>query len=165
MPSIQRRLDERIAGFALDLAFGVRAESVTYLVRLAKTRAPPVGGGRDHDLMDRHSAAASKAVQRLAAAWGVDRDSTLELAGLSRVEAANSPSLTEAQSDRVGLLLSIYKALQELYDADLADRWVTLENTNLLCNGRRPIDVMIEEGLPAMNATGRLRVGRVQGPH
>jgi hypothetical protein len=114
--------------------------------------------------MDRNSAAA-EAVRRLAAAWGVDLDFMLDVAGLDADAVGTAAWLTDDQAERAGLLLSIYKALHQLYDADLADRWVTLENTNPLYNGRRPVDVMIEEGLPAMNDTARLLVGRVQRPH
>jgi hypothetical protein len=50
----------------------------------------------------------------------------------------------------VSYLLGIYTALRALHQGELADRWVRRPNTNVLFDGRTPIDTMITGGIPAM---------------
>jgi len=73
-----------------------------------------VGSDANHS-----AAAATRAMRRLGEAWGVP------LTALSGLDLDGEPSqapLTEDQAERVGLLLSIYRSLHELWDGDLADR-------------------------------------------
>jgi hypothetical protein len=44
-------------------------------------------------------------------------------------------------------LVGIYTALHILLPDDLADRWVTQSNDNLLFRGQAPIDYMVSSGL------------------
>jgi hypothetical protein len=67
------------------------------------------------------------------------------------------------QLTRVSLLLGIYTALHVLHAGDLADEWVKRPNTNPIFDGRAPIDVMVDKGIPAMLAVRALLDGRRGG--
>jgi hypothetical protein len=51
---------------------------------------------------------------------------------------------------RVSLLVGIFKGLRLLFSQPLSDEWVRLPNKGRLHGGRRPLDVMIEGGIPKM---------------
>ena len=102
---------------------------------------------QDPGELDDRATAAVDAMRRLALQWGVPEATLETLSALDLNVVAVTPLSTE-QEERVGLLLTIYRSLHELYAEDLADRWVALENANELYQGRRPVDVMLEGGLP-----------------
>ena len=54
---------------------------------------------------------------------------------------------------RISAIIGIYKALHSCFSDDLADRWIKRPNTGRIFSGRKPVDVMIEEGLPVMLET------------
>ena len=56
------------------------------------------------------------------------------------------------QAARVGLMLSIHKHLRVLFpmNVDLAHGWMCQENRSF--HGRRPVDVVLERGLPGLEA-------------
>ena len=56
----------------------------------------------------------------------------------------------EEQLMRISAIIALYKALHSCFNNDLADRWIKRPNTGSIFSGRKPIDVMIEGGLPAM---------------
>ncbi len=51
---------------------------------------------------------------------------------------------------RVSILTGIFKGLRLLLSEPLSDEWVRLPNKGPLYGGRRPLDVMIEGGIPRM---------------
>lgn len=51
---------------------------------------------------------------------------------------------------RVSALIGIFKGLRLLFSEPLSDEWVRLPNKGPLYGGRRPLDVMIEGGIPRM---------------
>jgi hypothetical protein len=62
---------------------------------------------------------------------------------------------------RISLILGIYKDLHVLYpEAELADRWVQLPNSNPLFGGRPALALMTEGGMDALYAVRRLLDGR-----
>lgn len=95
-----------------------------------------------------------KAYSRVADAWSL---TVREAAGLcdmsdSSWKRAKSASfrgeLTRDQLLRLSALIGIYKSLQLYFSPDLADRWIKLPNTGPEFDGQRPIDAMIDGGLP-----------------
>lgn len=61
-----------------------------------------------------------------------------------------SGALSQDTLTRASLLVGIYKGLHLLFSDPLADEWVTLPNKGHLFGGRRPVDVMLAGGIPAM---------------
>ncbi len=59
-------------------------------------------------------------------------------------------ALSQDSLTRVSALVGIYKGLRLLFSEPLADEWVRLPNRGPLYGGRRPIDTMIEGGIPKM---------------
>jgi hypothetical protein len=51
---------------------------------------------------------------------------------------------------RISALVGIFKGLRLLFSEPLADDWVRLPNKDPLFGGRRPLDAMIEGGIPKM---------------
>lgn len=64
---------------------------------------------------------------------------------------------------RISYLVGIFKALNILHGEALADRWVTMANTNRIFAGRTPLDYMLRGGVPAMQVVRRLLDARRGG--
>lgn len=61
-----------------------------------------------------------------------------------------SGTLSQDMLTRVSAVIGIFKGLRLLFSEPLCDEWVRLPNVGALYRGRRPLDVMIEGGIPAM---------------
>jgi hypothetical protein len=61
-----------------------------------------------------------------------------------------SGTLSQDTLTRVSALVGIFKGLRLLFSAPLSDDWVRLENRGPLYGGRRPLDAMIEGGIPKL---------------
>lgn len=59
-------------------------------------------------------------------------------------------TLRQDELMRISYLVGIYKALHILLPDDLADRWVTQPNDNLLFRGQPPLDYMVRLGIPGL---------------
>jgi hypothetical protein len=111
---------------------------------------------------ERLSKSALKGFFKLAAAWGVRDDDARELlGGLSSsayYEWKKNPDrvLEVDRITRISYLVGIYKALHILYGDQLADRWVTLPNKNLIFGGRTPLAYMLAGGLLGMQTVRKL---------
>jgi|TARA_R100000501_G_scaffold14778_1_gene26819 hypothetical protein len=53
---------------------------------------------------------------------------------------------------RASLIIGIFKGLRLLFNGPLTTGWPTLANKGAPYNGRRPVDMMIAGGIPAMAA-------------
>ena len=53
---------------------------------------------------------------------------------------------------RASLIIGIFKGLRLLFNGPLTTEWPTLANKGAPYNGRRPVDMMIAGGIPAMAA-------------
>lgn len=62
----------------------------------------------------------------------------------------HSGALSQDTLTRVSLLVGIFKSLRLLFSKPLADDWIRLPNKVALYGGRRPLDVMVRGGIPAM---------------
>ncbi len=101
--------------------------------------------------------AAIEGVARLAELW---RLTSAEVCVLMGVESDRTwfrmkkgewtGALSQDQLTRVSALVGLFKGLRLLFSLPLADEWVRLPNKGPLFGGRRPVDVMIEGGIPAM---------------
>lgn len=65
-------------------------------------------------------------------------------------------ALSQDELTRVSALMGIFKGLRLLFSLPLADEWVRLPNKNSLFGGQRPLDFMIDGGIPAMLEVRRL---------
>ena len=61
-----------------------------------------------------------------------------------------SGALSQDTLTRISALIGIFKGLRLLFAEKLADEWVSLPNKGPLYAGRRPLDVMIEGGIPSL---------------
>jgi uncharacterized protein (DUF2384 family) len=59
-------------------------------------------------------------------------------------------TLRQDELTRISYIVGIFKALHILLPDDLADRWVTHPNDNLLFRGQAPIDYMVRAGIPGL---------------
>jgi hypothetical protein len=95
-----------------------------------------------------------KAYGRVADAWSLTVREAAALADMSEStwKRARSPSysgdLTKDQLLRLSALIGLYKGLELYFDAPLSHEWVTLPNTGPLFGGQRPLDAMMDGGLP-----------------
>jgi hypothetical protein len=64
--------------------------------------------------------------------------------------AGRGGALSQDTLTRISALVGIFKGLRLLFSEPLCDEWVRLPNTGALYGGRRPIDAMIEGGIPKM---------------
>ena len=68
-------------------------------------------------------------------------------------------SLGRRQLQRIGAVIAIHDALHSCFGEKMADRWATEPNMLPIFRGRKPVDAMIEEGLPMMKKAQRLTYG------
>ena len=61
-----------------------------------------------------------------------------------------SGTLSQDTLTRISALIGIFKGLRLLFSEPLSDEWVRLPNKGPLYRGRRPVDAMIEGGIPKM---------------
>jgi hypothetical protein len=104
----------------------------------------------------RLSRTASRAFMRLAGHWGLSNAEAAALLGVSQSTwdrlkcGERSDPLSQDQLTRVSALVGTFKALHLLFADAMADRWPQLPNLGPLFENRRPIDAMIDGGIPRM---------------
>ena len=117
----------------------------------------------------RLSAGALKAFFDLVTAWRVRDEDAMGLlggmAGSTYYALKKSPRkvLDEDTMLRISYLLGIFKALNVLHSENLADRWITLPNSNTIFAGTTPLHYMLRGGIPAMQVVRRLLDARRGG--
>ncbi|MGV8987272.1 MAG: MbcA/ParS/Xre antitoxin family protein [Cypionkella sp.] len=104
------------------------------------------------------NAVALKAYARVADAWSLSLKEAAALADMSEStwKRAKKPDfageLTKDQLLRLSAVIGIYKSLELYFSAPLAKSWFTRPNTGPLFGGARPIDRVIDGGLPQILA-------------
>ncbi len=104
----------------------------------------------------RLSPAAYRAMVGLAGAWKLSVDEVGALLGgvapstWHSWKASPPADLGVDRLTRISYLIGIFTALHVLHHDALADEWVRLANTNVLFNGRAPLEVMAMGGIPMM---------------
>ena len=68
-------------------------------------------------------------------------------------------SLNREQLQRIGAVIAIHDALHSCFGEKMADRWATEPNMLPMFHGRKPVDAMIQEGLPMMKKAQHLTYG------
>ena len=92
-------------------------------------------------------------------AWGLadsDAEKMLDVDHRTWMQIKNetwSGSFDREHLTRIGVVVAIYDALHSYFGDYLADRWITLPHKGETFSGRKPIEVMIEGGLPMMMET------------
>ena len=131
---------------------------------LAEAMGPLVTPGLgDVATRQRLSESAIEGTVRLGELWGLSGGEICALLGAIsertwfRMKKGQWPgALSQDELTRVSGLIGIFKGLRLLFSLPLADEWVRLPNRNPLFQGRRPLDVMIEGGIPAILEVRRL---------
>jgi uncharacterized protein (DUF2384 family) len=117
----------------------------------------------------RLSPAAIEAVLQIAGEWGLKSDAAMGLlGGISNgryfgLKKSRKGVLTQDELTRVSLLIGIYKALNILFSARLADQWVSRPNSNPMFKNQPPLVLLIQGGMPGMLAVRRLLDSRRGG--
>jgi hypothetical protein len=110
----------------------------------------------DSDARSRLSGTAMKAFARLAKHWGLSNPESAALLGVSQStwermkRGGRAEALSQDQLTRVSALIGMFKGLHLLFADEMADRWPQLPNKGPLFENKRPIDAMIEGGIPRM---------------
>jgi hypothetical protein len=131
-------------------------------------RPHDAASGRDNPEMRRRlSAPAMRTFLNVCAAWKLSVNQQRGLLGwpasstYHKYKAGQIGTLSFDALNRISLVLGIYKALHILYpQAELADRWVQLRNTNPVFGGKPPLELMIDGGIDRLNQVRRLLDGR-----
>jgi len=105
---------------------------------------------------ERLSATGIKAFKGIVAAWALSNGEAAALLGVSpstwdRVKrGTKGDALSQDQLTRISALVGTFKGLHLLFADRMADRWPQLPNKGPLFANRRPIDALIEGGIPRM---------------
>jgi hypothetical protein len=111
---------------------------------------------------ERLSPSAIKAFFNIARKWGLrDEDARALLGGISNGQFYEMKKKIERTLDtdtltRISYLVGIFKALNILYSAKLADAWMQRPNTNRIFGGGTPLEYVISGGMPALQTLRRL---------
>ena len=127
--------------------------------------------GEDHvaDLVAQDAVKATKAYMQVVEDWGLtDSDAEKMLAVDCRTwvqikSGTWNGSLNQEQLKRIDALIAIHDVLRTCFDEEEADRWATVPNRLPMFHMRKPVDAMIEEGLPMMEKARRLTDGLLAG--
>jgi hypothetical protein len=102
-------------------------------------------------------AAVVKAVVRATASWGLSASESSALfdvpvATWNRMKSSTfNGGLDRDKVTRASLIIGIYKGIRLLFNGPLTTDWPTLPNRGEPYGGRRPVDLMIAGGIPAMS--------------
>lgn len=120
--------------------------------------APPTPPNlADAATRERLTPAAVEGVVRLAEIWRLTSVEICALLGgvsertwFRMKKGQWSGALSQDTLTRVSALVGVFKGLRLLFSEPLSDEWVRLPNRGPLYGGRRPLDAMIEGGIPKM---------------
>ncbi|WP_299823537.1 antitoxin Xre/MbcA/ParS toxin-binding domain-containing protein, partial [uncultured Jannaschia sp.] len=95
-------------------------------------------------------------MRRIAGAWSLTPDEAARLLDVpdvvwARVAAGSYEELFEAgQVKRAGLLVALHEDGHRAFDGPLATTWVMRPNTGPDFGGRRPVDLVLDDGIEGM---------------
>lgn len=99
-----------------------------------------------------------KAVVRTAQQWNLTGQEAAALFDVPQAtwdrmkQDAFKGRLDRDKVTRASLIIGIFKGLRLLFNGPLTTAWPTLPNRGAPYNGRRPVDMMIAGGIPALAA-------------
>jgi hypothetical protein len=102
-----------------------------------------------------------KAWDRIARHWELTGDEQLRLVPALHGDAPLEGIELRDLATKLGMMIGIYRRLRIMYSERFAHAWVKLPNTNPLFGGKRPVDFMIEGGIPSMAKVASLLEGRI----
>lgn len=118
---------------------------------------------QDPQVRQRLSGPALRGFFNIAAAWQLSVQEQRGLLGwpapstYHKYKSGQAATLSFDMLTRISLVLGIYKALHILYpDAQLADRWVRLPNSNVMFGGKPALELMIDGGIDGLLQVRRL---------
>ncbi len=121
------------------------------------------------ETQERISDPAVRAFFKLAEAWKLRDEAARQLLGgvsngvFYQMKRGQKKTLDQDKLTRISLLLGLFKALNILYSRKLADRWVSLPNSNPMFEGEAPLAYVIKGGVPALIRTRQLLDARRGG--
>ncbi len=125
---------------------------------------------KDPEVRRRLSGPGMRTFLNIAAAWGLSVGEQRALLGwpapstYHKYKSGRVGTLSYDALVRISLVVGIYKALHILYpEAELADQWARLRNTNAIFGGRTPLELMIDGGIDGLYQVRRLLDGRRGG--
>ena len=123
----------------------------------AQAEQVPLPNLSDAETRARLTPAAVDGMVRLAEIWQLTSAEVTALLGdvsertWFRIKKREWPgALSQDTLTRVSALLGIFKGLRLLFSEPICDEWIRLPNKGPLYAGRRPIDAMIEGGIPKL---------------
>ena len=102
-----------------------------------------------------------KAVVRAVAAWRLTNQEAADLFDVSLATWNRMKSntfkgrLDQDKVTRASVIIGLFKGLRELFNGPLTYGWPKMANHGPGFNGRSPVQVMIDGGIPAMTAVRR----------
>jgi len=123
----------------------------------------------DAETRKRLSPAAIAAFFKIGEKWNLKNDQLMALLGgasngrFYELKKSRRGALTQDELTRVSLLIGIFKALNILFSAKLANLWISLPNSNPMFNNAPPLVGLIQGGQPAMMNVRRLLDSRRGG--
>jgi len=105
---------------------------------------------------ERLTATAIKAFKGIVDAWALSNAEAAALMGVSpstwdrMKRGSKGDALSQDQLTRISALVGTFKGLHLLFADQMADRWPLLPNKGPLFANQRPIDALIEGGIPRM---------------
>jgi hypothetical protein len=123
---------------------------------IARKTHPETPNFADLETRKRLTDTGVKAFIKLAKQWELTIPEAAALLGVSpstwdRIKRGDrSEALNQDQLTRISALVGTFKGLHLLFADQMADRWPQLSNKGTLFGNRRPIDAMIEGGIPRM---------------
>jgi hypothetical protein len=136
----------------------------------ARYTPEPLVNLNSYDQRKRLSGSSLAAFFKIMELWNVrDEDAKLLLGGVSNglfYEMKKNPKdkvLDVDQMYRISYLLGIFKAINILHGQQLADRWAQIRNDGPLFHGQKPLQYMIDGGLPTFQDVRRFLEGQIQG--
>ena len=121
------------------------------------------------DVQARLSSAAVLAFFKVMDAWSVrDEVARQLLGGVSngvyyQWKRGTGKTLDQDKLTRISLVVGIFKALNILYSAALADSWMRRPNMNPIFGGEPPLEYVRKGGIPALQSLRRLLDSRRGG--
>ena len=130
----------------------------------------PADRRKDPKYRRQMSGPAMRSFFQIAEVWQLTNEQQRALLGwppastFFKYKAGQVATLPFDMLQRISLLLGIYKDLHILYpEADLADRWIHLPNSNSIFGGRPALTLMTEGGSDGLFQVRRLLDGRRGG--
>ena len=108
------------------------------------------------NVQERLSRSAIPAFFRLTEAWQLRDEAARQLLGgvsngvFYQLKRGQKKALDQDKLTRISLLIGMFRALNILYSRKLADKWVSVANTNPMFEGEAPLNYMIKGGVPAL---------------